>query len=162
MMYTQKNKLKKLVPHQQNNRKIITLKFYHIYTVTERDIFNIGKLCLNSYDLSIFVRNFRNFLNNFDRVILCFKRNKMLISFLIKCIQFSMQYITTTRSSRSQMIFEIGVLKVGNIHRLEACNFIKKILRHRCFPVNIAKCLRKFYLKNNTGGCFCTLNSSGI
>ena len=87
-----------------------------------------------------------------------------------------MQYVTTIRSSRSQMIFEIGVLEVWNIHRktsvleslfskvvsLEPWNFIKKKLQHRCFPVNIAKFLRKFYLKNTTGGCFCTLNSSGI
>ena len=87
-----------------------------------------------------------------------------------------MQYVTTIRSNRSQMIFEIGVLEVWNIHRktsvleslfskvvsLEAWNFIKKKLQHRCFPVNIAKFLRKFYLKNTTGGCFCTLNSSGI
>ena len=87
-----------------------------------------------------------------------------------------MQYVTTIRSSRSQMIFEIGVLEVWNIHRktsvleslfskvvsLKAWNFIKKKLQHRCFPVNIAKFLRKFYLKNTTGGCFCTLNSSGI
>ena len=87
-----------------------------------------------------------------------------------------MQYVPTIRSSRSQMIFEIGVLEVWNIHRktsvleslfskvvsLEAWNFIKKKLQHRCFPVNIAKFLRKFYLKNTTGGCFCTLNSSGI
>ena len=66
-------------------------------------------------------------------------------------IQFSMQYITAIRSSRSQMFFEIGVLKVCNIHRktsvfeslfnnaacLEACNFIKKRLQHNCFPMNI-------------------------
>ena len=68
-----------------------------------------------------------------------------------------MQYVTTIRSSRSQMIFEIGVLEVWNIHRktsvleslfskvvsLEAWNLIKKRLQHRCFPVNIAKLLRK-------------------
>ena len=28
------------------------------------------------------------------------------------------------------------------------CNFIKKRLQHRCFPVNIAKFLRTFILKN--------------
>ena len=73
-------------------------------------------------------------------VILCFKRNKRPIWFLNNFIQFSMQYITTIRSSRSQIFFEIGVLKVCNIHRktpvleslfskfasLVACNFIKK------------------------------------
>ena len=98
------------------------------------------------------------------------------IRFLNNFIQFSMQYITTIRTSRSQMFFEIGVLKVCNIHRktpvleslfskvasLEACNFIKKRLQHRCFPVNIAKFLIKLYLKNTTGGCFCALNTSGI
>ena len=96
-------------------------------------------------------------------MILCFRR----IWFLNNFIQFSMQYVTAIRSSRSQMFFEVGVLKVCNIHRkthvleslfskvasLEACNFIKKRHQHRCFPVNIAKFLRS---------CFCTLNSSGI
>ena len=98
------------------------------------------------------------------------------IRFLINFIQFSMQYITTIRTSRSQMFFEIGVLKVCNIHRetpvleplfskvasLEAYKFIKKRLQHTCFPVNIANFLRKFYLKNTTGGCFCTWNSPRI
>ena len=57
-----------------------------------------------------------------------------------------------TRSSRSQMFFKIGVL--GNIVNftgkhlysshflIKACNFIKKRLRDRCFPVNFAKFLR--------------------
>ena len=92
-------------------------------------------------------------------MILCFKRNKRPIWFLNNFIQFSMQHITTIRSSRSQMFFEIGVLKVWNIHRktpvleslfskiasLEACNFIKKRLQHRCFPMNIAKFFRNFF-----------------
>ena len=30
---------------------------------------------------------------------------------------------------------------------LQVCNFIKKRLQHRCFPVNIAKCLRALILK---------------
>ena len=35
------------------------------------------------------------------------------------------------------------------------CNFIKKKLRHRCFPVNFAKFLRKlFFSENISGGCF--------
>ena len=37
--------------------------------------------------------------------------------FLNNFIQFSMQYVTTIRTSRSQMFFEIDVLKVCNIHR---------------------------------------------
>ena len=91
-------------------------------------------------------------------MILCFKRNKRLIWFLNNFIQFSMQYITTIRSSRLQVFFEIGLFKVCNIHRktpvlkslfskvatLEACNFIKKRPQHRYFPVNIARFFRKF------------------
>ena len=34
--------------------------------------------------------------------------------------------------------------------------------RDSCFSVNIAKFLRKFYLKNTSGGCSYTWNSSGI
>ena len=37
--------------------------------------------------------------------------------FLHNFIQLSMQYITTVRTSRSQMFFEIVVLKVCNIYR---------------------------------------------
>ena len=87
-----------------------------------------------------------------------------------------MQYITTFRTSRSKMYFEIGALKVFNIHRktpvleslfskvagLEAYKFIKQRLQRRGFPVNIANFLRKLYLKHTTGGCFCTWNSPGI
>ena len=33
----------------------------------------------------------------------------------------------------------------------EACNFIKKRLWHRCFPVNFVKFLRAPFLQNNSG-----------
>ena len=54
------------------------------------------------------------------------------------------------RSSRPQMFFKIGALKnfatsTGK-HGLKACNFIKKRLRHRCFPMNIAKFFRTAFL----------------
>ena len=52
-----------------------------------------------------------------NRVILFFKRNKMPIWLLNNFIQFSMQCKTTITRSRSQMFFEIGFLKVCNIHR---------------------------------------------
>ena len=62
--------------------------------------------------------------------------------------------MTTIRSSHSQMLFEIGVLKVCNIHRktpvleslfskvasLEAYKFIKERLQHRYF-LNVANFL---------------------
>ena len=98
------------------------------------------------------------------------------IRFLDNVSIFSMQYITTIRTSSSQMFFETDVLKVCNIHRktpvlvslfskiasLEVFKFIKKRLQHRCLPANIANFLRQFYLKNTTSGCFCTWNSRGI
>ena len=36
-----------------------------------------------------------------------------------------------------------------------ACNFIKKKIQHRCFPVNIVKVLRTAFVKNTSGDCFC-------
>ena len=98
------------------------------------------------------------------------------IRFLNNVSIFSMQYITTIRTSSSQMFFETDVLKVCNIHRktpvlvslfskiasLEVFKFIKKRLQYRCLPANIANFLRQFYLKNTTSGCFCTWNSRGI
>ena len=52
--------------------------------------------------------------------------------------------------------------KFCNVHRkttvldLQAtCNFIKKRLQHRCFPVNIGEFLRTASIKNTSGDCFC-------
>ena len=36
-----------------------------------------------------------------------------------------------------------------------SCNFIKKRLQHRCFPVNSVKLLRKPILRTSVNGCFC-------
>ena len=67
---------------------------------------------------------------------------------------FVMQWCS--RSSRSQMFFKICVIKNAAIFTGKhlccsllliefiknlICNFIKKRLQHRCFPVNIAKSL---------------------
>ena len=69
------------------------------------------------------------------------------------------------RNSRLQMFFKIGALKKFAIFTgknlcmsllilmslflsttLQLCNFIKKRLQHRCFPVNPAKFLREVFL----------------
>ena len=39
--------------------------------------------------------------------------------------------------------------------KLQACNFIKKRLQHRCFPVKSAKFFKTLFLQNTSGGCFC-------
>ena len=54
------------------------------------------------------------------------------------------------RSSRLKMFFKLGFLKYFAIFKgknqcLQACNFIKKWLQHRHFPVNIAKSLRTIF-----------------
>ena len=36
----------------------------------------------------------------------------------------------------------------------QACNFIKKRLLRKCFPVKFAKFLRTLFLENISGGCF--------
>ena len=69
-------------------------------------------------------------------------------------LQTYLIYLCTSRSSRSQ-IFKIGVLKnfaifTGNNFAiytifLHNCNFIKKRLQRRCFPVIIAKFLRTVF-----------------
>ena len=41
---------------------------------------------------------------------------------------------------------------------LKACNFIKKRLQHRCFPLKFAKFLRTPILKNICDACFCTVH----
>ena len=70
---------------------------------------------------------------------------------------FSQEHLWTTasivRSSRTQMIFKIGVFKISQylwentcinkVAGLKTCNFIKRRLQHWWFPVNIAKFLRK-------------------
>ena len=110
-------------------------------------------------------------------MILCFKRNERPIwkanppPEYIYSIFYAMYNYYQNQPFAD--IFERGVLKVCNIPRkpplleslfskvaiLEAYKCIKKRLQHSCFPVNIANFLRKFHLKNTTGGCFCNWNS---
>ena len=42
---------------------------------------------------------------------------------------------------------------LNRIAGLKACNFVKKKLKHSCFPVNIGKFLRTSFLQNMFGGC---------
>ena len=70
------------------------------------------------------------------------------------------------RSSRLQMFFKLSALKnfvnfTGKhlcwslfLIKLQAWNFVKKRLQHRCFPVKFAKVLRTPVLKNTSGGYF--------
>ena len=70
---------------------------------------------------------------------------------LCALISFKGTLIYQSRSSHPQMFFKMDILKYfRNIHRkttvldslfnkiagLQACNFSKKSLQHRCFPVN--------------------------
>ena len=62
------------------------------------------------------------------------------------------------------MVFTLGALKdfanfAGKIHVLfkkasgpQACNFIKKRLKHRYFPMKLARFSRAIFLQNTSGG----------
>ena len=41
---------------------------------------------------------------------------------------------------------------LNKVAGLSACNFIKKRLQHRCFPVTFAKYSRTPFLQNTSGG----------
>ena len=58
---------------------------------------------------------------------------------------------------RITLVLEFLLNKVSD---LTDCNFIKKRFQHRCFTLNIANFLRKAFLQNTTGGCFCTLGTT--
>ena len=64
------------------------------------------------------------------------------------------------RGSRLQMFIKIGVLKISqqsleNTYAgLKACNYIRKRLQNKCFPVNIAKFFTTAILRNTSNGCF--------
>ena len=76
-------------------------------------------------------------------------------------LSYSMVFIKKTKSmrppplmfswenSRSSFFFLNSRSSRPNIKK--ACNFIKKRLQHRCFPVNIAKLFRTPILKNICG-----------
>ena len=84
---------------------------------------------------------------------MCIKSYLWIVSAEVEVINhFFYNYCFTRRSSRSEMFFEVGVLKNFAIFtgkhleplfiKLQACNFINKRLQHRCFPVNSAKFLK--------------------
>ena len=60
------------------------------------------------------------------------------------------------------MFFRTGALKnlevleflSNKFAGLQACNFIKKRLQHRCFSVKFSKSLRASFLRYTSGGCF--------
>ena len=69
------------------------------------------------------------------------------------------------RSSSLQMFFKVGVLENFTnfpgkhlcwspfLIKLQVCNFIKKSLQHRYFPVKFVKFLRTPFLQNTSRGC---------
>ena len=80
-------------------------------------------------------------------------------------------FIRKMFSSPSQMFFKISFLKMfsffkyhrrtsvleslfNKVRGIQACNFIKKRLQHRCFLVKLAP-----FLQNTSGGCFYLLSN---
>ena len=56
---------------------------------------------------------------------------------------------TLLKSSRMPLVFWLFLLE----NRNKACNFIKKILQHKCFPVNFVKFGKTSFLQNSSCGC---------
>ena len=57
------------------------------------------------------------------------------------------------RSSRPEKLCKKGALK----NFAQVWNFIKKRLRHRCFPVKFPNFWKQLFLQNTLGGGFCML-----
>ena len=68
-------------------------------------------------------------------------------------ITYSYQLLASTIPIRYFISYSY-LLYLHTLSQPKASNFIKKRLRHRCFPVNIAKFLITALLQNNSGGCF--------
>ena len=81
--------------------------------------------------------------------IYCSKSNSVVKILVERVICISLIWNPNSRTSRSQMLFKIGVLKnyanfpgkhlCRSLFLIRACNFVKKSLQHRCFPVKFAK-----------------------
>ena len=110
-----------------------------------------------SYCLTIFVRNILVFNSIFNltiypgRVFVIIRqslmRNKIrwiILIFLLK---------TWSISFVSRFLNEEAAIQRCSGY-LQACNFLKEKLWHRCFPVNFAKLLRTPFSWNISGGCF--------
>ena len=75
--------------------------------------------------------------------------------------------LSNFRSSRLQVFFKIRVLKnfayftgkhmCRNLFLKKVAGRLKKGLQHGSFPVIFAKFLKKRFLENTSGGCFCYL-----
>ena len=83
---------------------------------------------------------------------------------LKKILKKTKQQPTTEAVARRRFSKQV-FLKFSQYHRkleslfnkvagLMASRFIKKSLKHRCFPVNIAKFLKTAFLLNTSGGCY--------
>ena len=77
-------------------------------------------------------------------------------------LRYLLAWIFRLRSSHRCIHRKTTVLEslLNKVAGFQVCNFIKKILQHRCFPVNIAKFLRAPIWKTFTNGCFCRLQNS--
>ena len=89
--------------------------------------------------------------------------NPKIEGFPLMCQLYYLQFgFQICRSSHSQMFFGTGALQnfamleflCNNVAGLQAHNFIKKRLQHRCFSVKFAKSLRASFLHNTSGGYF--------
>ena len=116
------------------------------FVLTQANYRKFQRIIKRKWNKRIFLISNLQFLIHFLLSLLSSHKNEMLVLWL------AFNYITLQRnhrSGRSQMLFWIGVLK----NFVRACNFIKKKLQRKCFPVKLEK-LRALFLQNTSGGRF--------
>ena len=96
-------------------------------------------------------KQFLNFLNFFKIGVV-----KNFVTFTGKHLCWSLFLITLQVTKLAINIPEWCRRRSGVfIVNFEACNFIKRRLQHRCFPMKFEKFSRTPFLQNSSGGYFC-------
>ena len=113
-------------------------------------------LLTNKISLSHCLRLFWDFFfEQYVDSIVCFPGCDVInleikLIFLIKPFFYMTEKPRQKLKSNHRMKLKFMLKSLFNkVAGLKACNFVKKRLQHRCFPVNIAKCLRTAFFKKH-------------
>ena len=115
-----------------------------------RPVIKTQKVKIN-HEFLIMNKQFLNFLNFFKIGVV-----KNFVTFTGKHLCWSLFLITLQVTKLAINIPEWCRRRSGVfIVNFEACNFIKRRLQHRCFPMKFEKFSRTPFLQNTSGGYFC-------
>ena len=127
--------------------------YYHLLLCRANPVWCAGEKEKNQVIKNMKRQIFFIYLSFRITFLVCFWENVWFASY-VACY-YSFVPVGKHSNSRSQMFYKIDALKnLAIFTRKHLCwrffliNFIKKSLQHRCFPVNIAKCLSTaFYIE---------------